>query len=88
MESSIEWVIPGENPLLVCLMPEHHGMSIREFLESWSLPQTSKIYSWQEPLEHASILQPGMRLHIVSPLIIDPKENRRLVSSKTKRHTL
>ena len=79
MDNSIEWVLPGDRAVIVCLMPIYTGMLVETFMHHWSIPTEAKVYSWNEQLTPDTPLKYGMRLHVVMPIQVDPKQQRHLL---------
>ena len=89
MPQSIEWVIPGEPPVIVCLLPKYSGKPLVDIMQLWSLPSDTIMYNWQNLLSPNTIIQPGMRLHAVLPLVLDTKKqrHRKAQSTLAKKHS-
>lgn len=84
MNNTCEWVLPSNPPTLICLGPEYMGQMIESLLPRWSISlDTREIYNWGERITATTKLTPGMRISFLSPLIIDPKTQRRLRALNT-----
>ena len=85
-KGSCEWVIPGKELRIVCLMPSSIGMRVLDVMPIWGVPPHARVYNWHTAIDASTPLCEGMRINFLLPLVHDPKQQRR-IALHTHAHT-